>query len=333
MKIVVENRIPYIKGVFEAVADVTYLPAEQITSETVRDADALLVRTRTRCNASLLEASRVRFIGSATIGTDHIDLPWCRERGIAVHNAPGCNAPAVAQWVFAAIGLWMRKHSITRTCDLTLGVIGVGHVGSIVARWSKQLGFKTLLNDPPLNMGCDLEQLLKCCDIITIHTPLIHDGHWPTRHLIGAAQLNVMSRCRLLLNAARGGIIDELAIASWQGDMAIDCWENEPRISPALLRRAIVATPHIAGYSIEGKQRGTAMIIKALNEHYGWELPVAHVTAPAKGAHQVSLAGIMSSFDPQPLTSQLREHPDMFESIRNSYPLRDEYPGLSSSTE
>lgn len=324
MKIVVENRIPYIQGILEAVAQVKYLPASDITAQAVRDADAMLVRTRTRCDAALLEGSRVRFIGSATIGTDHIDLDWCRDHGITVHNAPGCNAPAVAQWVMAAIGCWMQRSGITTTHGLTLGVIGVGHVGSIVARWAQQLGFNVLLNDPPRGIGIPLDELLNRSDIVTVHTPLTHGGQWPTWHLLGERELAGMTRCRLLINAARGGIIDEAALHNWQGDLALDCWEGEPTLNPDLLHRALVATPHIAGYSIEGKQRGTAMMIEALNRHYDWHLPVPHIAAPAQGADTVTLDAIMASFDPSPLTTSLQLHPDQFESLRNTYPLRYE---------
>ena len=325
MKIIVENRIPFIQGLLDAVADVVYLPATDITPVAVRAADALLVRTRTQCDQALLAGSRVRFIGSATIGTDHIDLDWCRAHDIIVRNAPGCNAPAVAQWVFSAIGQWMQCHDINNPQGLTLGVIGVGHVGSIVARWGQQIGFKVLLNDPPLGIGCALDYLLEQSDIITIHTPLTHDGQWPTWHLIGKPQLRQMERCRFLLNAARGGVVDEEALGDWVGDLAIDCWENEPALNPDVLQRALVATPHIAGYSAEGKQRGTAMIIEALNRHYGWQLTVPHISAPAQGSDHVTLEGIMHSFAPQPLTTQLQSHPDQFESLRNTYPLRHEY--------
>ena len=324
MKIVVENRIPYIQGALEPVARVAYLPAADITADAVRDADALLVRTRTRCDAALLQGSRVRFIGSATIGTDHIDLEWCRDHGITVCNAPGCNAPAVAQWVFAAIGHWMRHSGIATTHGLTLGIIGVGHVGSIVARWAQQLGFNVLLNDPPRGIGIPLDELLSRSDIVTVHTPFTHDGQWPTWHLLGGRELASMTRCRLLINAARGGIIDETALLGWQGDLAIDCWEGEPMLNSDVLHRALVATPHIAGYSIEGKQRGTAMMIDALNRHYGWHLPVPHITAPARGADVVTLDAIMASFDPRRLTAQLQASPTQFESLRNTYPLRHE---------
>ena len=149
MRIIVDSHIPNIQGLIEPRAQVLYLEPCDITRDAVCDADALIVRTRTRCNGDLLDGSRVRFIGSATIGMDHIDLGYCTAHGITVRNAPGCNAPAVAQWVFCAIDAWMRARNITTTRGLTLGIVGVGHIGSIVARWARQLGFTVLLNDPP----------------------------------------------------------------------------------------------------------------------------------------------------------------------------------------
>lgn len=149
MKIIVDSHIPHIRGLIEPRAEVIYLEPADITREAVLDADALIVRTRTRCDSALLDGSHVRFIGSATIGTDHIDLDYCASHGITVRNAPGCNAPAVAQWVFCAIHAWMRAHGFTSPSGLTLGIVGVGHIGSIVARWARQLGFTILLNDPP----------------------------------------------------------------------------------------------------------------------------------------------------------------------------------------
>ena len=303
MKIIVDSHIPQIQGLIEPRAEVLYLEPGDITRDAVKDADALIVRTRTHCNASLLDDSRVRFIGSATIGTDHIDLDYCAAHGITVRNAPGCNAPAVAQWVFGAIDAWMRQRGITTPEGLTLGIVGVGHIGSIVARWGRQLGFTVLLNDPPREKSDGsldeifepLETLQRHCDIITFHTPLTRDGQWPTWHLCDQTFLEGLTSCRLLLNAARGAIADNAALLQWHGDIALDCWENEPRISRDLLEKCIVSTPHIAGYSLQGKQRGTAMMLEALNEHYGWDIPVPTIDAPATGAAQVTLDGIAAS--------------------------------------
>ena len=335
MKIIVDSHIPHIQGLIEPRAEVLYLEPGNITREAVMDADALIVRTRTHCDASLLDGSHVRFIGSATIGTDHIDLDYCARHGITVRNAPGCNAPAVAQWVFCAIHAWMRQRGITSTEGLTLGIVGVGHIGSIVARWASQLGFTTLLNDPPLENqegsfdGCfsPLEELQRQCDIITFHTPLTRDGQWPTWHLCDQAFLDGLSRCRLILNAARGPIADNAALLGWHGDIGLDCWENEPNISRDLLERCFVATPHIAGYSREGKQRGTAMMLEALNEHYGWDISIPTVASPATGAAQVTLDGIAASYDILADTACLKTEPDAFESQRNNYHHRKEFKG------
>ena len=333
MRIVIDSHIPHIRGLIEPYACVEYLEPQHITRDAVRDADALLVRTRTHCDAALLDGSRVRFIGSATIGTDHIDLDYCAAHGVTVRNAPGCNAPAVAQWVFAAIASWMRHRGITTPEGLTLGVVGVGHIGSIVARWARQLGFTVLLNDPPREnrdgsfdvIFSPLEELQDRCDIITFHTPLTRDGQWPTWHLCDQNFLDGLARCRLLLNAARGPIADNAALLDWNGDVGLDCWENEPDISRELLEKCVVATPHIAGYSREGKQRGTAMMLEALNGHFGWDIPVPTIDAPATGAADVTLDGIAASYDILADTARLKTNPADFEFLRNHYLYRREY--------
>ena len=350
MKIVADTNIPFLKGVLEPYARVEYIDGRNIGREDILDADALIIRTRTRCHAALLDGSRVRFIGSATIGTDHIDLDYCAAHGITVCNAPGCNAPAVAQWVFCAINAWMQERGITTADGLSLGIVGVGHIGSIVARWARQLGFTVLLNDPPREMaertertentgeteimeitgGTDecflsLEELQRRCDIITFHTPITRDGQWPTWHLCDQAFLDALDHCRLILDAARGPIVDNEALLRWHGDVALDCWENEPDISRELLEKAIVATPHIAGYSSQGKQRGTAMMLAALNEFYGWDIPVPVIEAPATGAVDVTLAGIAASYDILADTARLKAAPATFESLRNHYTHRPEY--------
>ena len=333
MKIIVDCHIPHIQGLIEPYAQVQYLEPGDITRDAVRDADALVIRTRTRCDASLLDGSQVRFIGSATIGTDHIDLDYCTAHGITVRNAPGCNAPAVAQWVFCAINAWMHQRNVLTPGGLTLGVVGVGHIGSIVARWARQLGFTVLLNDPPREnregstdvIFSPLDELQRRCDIITFHTPITRDGQWPTWHLCDQAFLDGLTRCRLILDAARGPIADNAALLRWHGDVALDCWENEPNISRDLLEKAIVATPHIAGYSAEGKQRGTAMMLAALNEFFGWDIPIPEIAAPATGAAQVTLAGIAASYDILTDTAALKAAPRDFESQRNHYSHRPEY--------
>ena len=329
-RIIIEDRIPYIKGLLEPVAQVTYLPGSEITRETIADAQALIVRTRTRCDTQLLQGSKVQFIGSATIGTDHIDLDYCRQAGITVASAPGCNAPAVAQWTLASIALWLKKEHLN-PAEITLGVVGVGHVGSIVARWAEQCGITVLRNDPPraLAEGSDgfssLEQLLEQCHIITFHTPLTLEGDFATWHLCNKHFLDNARQCRLVLNAARGAVCDTQALLDWNGDLALDCWENEPRISQPLLNRAFIATPHIAGYSSEGKMRGTAMVVEALNRHFGWHIEPQWPMAPANGEEQVSVAAILGSYNPLADTAMLKDNAADFEVLRNHYALRHEF--------
>ena len=343
MKIVADSHIPYLS--VDRVPGVTLMRRDIITRNDVRDADALLVRTRTQCNAHLLEGSAVKFVGSATIGTDHIDLDYCRHAGITVANAPGCNAPAVAQWVLSVIGHWMQHNGIFSPESLTLGIVGVGHVGSIVARWARQLGFNVLLNDPPRAAQNNdnehfvaLGELLAGSDIITFHTPLTRQGQWPTWHLCDAGFLQQAQRCRLLMNAARGAVCHTQALLQWHGDLAIDCWEGEPEISRELLGRVVAGTPHIAGYSLEGKQRGTHMVQAALARHFGLNIPPISIAAPALGAEKVSLQAIMQSYDPMADTATLRAAlaaacdqaaaRAAFEALRNHYDLRHEVAGV-----
>ena len=342
MKIVADSKIPFLKGLLEPVAqEVLYVPGSDITNEVLRDAQVLLTRTRTRCDRHLLQGTAVKFIGTATIGTDHIDLDYCSHNGITVVNAPGCNAPAVAQWVHSTILQWLAAQPAPLDHPLTLGIVGVGHVGSIVARWAHQLGYRVLLNDPPLeeqitNTNSELLTLksklidlstLRCkCDIITFHTPLTRDGDYPTWHLCDEAFLNSLQRCRLIINAARGAVCDNEALLRWQGDIALDCWEGEPNINRELLDKAFVATPHIAGYSLQGKQRGTSMIIEALNRHFGWDITPVQASTPLKGAENVTPQTIIDSYNPLIDTAHLKSAPTTFESQRNNYPLRNELP-------
>ena len=342
MKIVADSKIPFLKGLLEPVAqEVLYVPGSDITNDVLRDAQVLLTRTRTRCDRRLLQGTAVKFIGTATIGTDHIDLDYCSHNGITVVNAPGCNAPAVAQWVHSTILQWLAAQPAPLDHPLTLGIVGVGHVGSIVARWAHQLGYRVLLNDPPLeeqitNTNSELLTLksklidlstLRCkCDIITFHTPLTRDGDYPTWHLCDEAFLNSLQRCRLIINAARGAVCDNEALLRWQGDIALDCWEGEPNINRELLDKAFVATPHIAGYSLQGKQRGTSMIIEALNRHFGWDITPVQASTPLKGAENVTPQTIIDSYNPLIDTAHLKSAPTTFESQRNNYPLRNELP-------
>lgn len=313
MKIVVESHIPFIRGVFENVGhQVTYLAPEQFNNDTIRDADALVIRTRTKCNASLLDGTRVRKIATATIGTDHIDLNYCRDAGIDVYSAPGCNAPGVAQYVLSSI-----YHTFPQGARPVIGIVGVGHVGSIVDRWARFNNYPTLLCDPPKSIGITLAEIAEKADIITFHTPLDDS----TFHMANEAFFSSLKRKPMIINAARGPVVDTAALlrAMNRGMVSgavIDCWEGEPNLNLELLEQAYIATPHIAGYSLEGKRRATAMAVRAIDPNI--KLPLDSV------AEHPNITEIAASYNPVVDTANLKAHPQMFERLRNEYALRKE---------
>lgn len=338
IKVIVENKIPFIKGILDRHCDVRYLAPDDITREAMRTADALITRTRTRCDVSLLDGSRCRFIATATIGTDHIDLDYCRRRGITVANAPGCNAPAVAQYVLSSIlSLRRMRGDLRPLSDLSVGIVGVGHVGTIVERWCRLLGMTTLLCDPPraaregADAFVDIATIARQADIVTFHTPLTCSGDHSTRHLCNADFLASTRRRPVIINSARGAIVDTPALIDaldrgLVADAVIDCWENEPDISLDLLQRAAIATPHIAGYSREGKIRAASMALRAFCRHFN--LPASDVaeTVPPTAADAVTPHSILASYTPIADTLALRSAPSAFESLRNNYAYRNE-PG------
>ncbi|WP_295731225.1 4-phosphoerythronate dehydrogenase [uncultured Muribaculum sp.] len=346
MKIVIEKNIPFIAGLLDNVACVNYLAPEEITPEAMRDADALVTRTRTRCDASLLDGSLCRFIATATIGTDHIDLGYCRERGITVANAPGCNAPAVAQYVLASVLAWAEaRRRVPVGIDapfplsgLTMAVVGVGHVGSIVGRWAEGLGMRVLRVDPPRAEAegpegfSTLDEAAREADIITFHTPLLRSGAHPTFHMADKRFFDSLQRAPLIVNSARGLVVDNAALvealdSGKAGDAVIDCWEGEPDISPELLRRAFIATPHIAGYSREGKIRATTMALDALTRHFSLPAVAPVETIGFDIPEHPSAAAILASYDPFADTAALRSAPAAFEQLRNRYAYRPEVRG------
>ncbi len=331
LNIVIERNVPFIAGLLEPYANVSYLAAEEFTPEAVKNADALIVRTRTKCDAALLAKSRCRFVGTATIGMDHIDTKWCEANGITVINAPGCNAPAVAQYVFATI-MQLANRPIGQ---YTLGIVGVGHVGSIVERWARSLDMKVLCCDPPRQRaeGGDkwstLDEIAEKCDIITFHTPLNRDGDDATLHIADEKFFKKLRRRPILINSARGAIVDTPALveALDQGLVhaaAIDCWEGEPAISGELLERAAIATPHIAGYSHDGKVRATQMILDALTTFFYLPRVEAKAGTPKAVARTVSPLAIVESYNPLADTVALKSDPSSFESLRNNYRYRTE---------
>ena len=318
-KIVIDTAVPYIKGVFEPYFNqVSYLPGAAIDAAVVADADALVIRTRTKCNAALLQGSAVKVIATATIGYDHIDREWCAAHGIAAFNAPGCNADGVMEYVFAALNVFGSKRPME---GLTLGVIGVGQVGHRVADMGRKRGFKVLENDPPLQAAgtdrglVDLDTLLANSDIVTIHIPL-----WPeNRDFACDAFFEKMKKGAIFINASRGGIVDEEALLAHRdkiSGLAIDVWKGEPDINLSLLAAADIATPHIAGYTIVGKINGTVASVRN----------VARILdiAPLKDftiEHNYKSYDI-DAYDIMADDAALRRDPARFEALRTEYHLR-----------
>ncbi|MBO4417818.1 MAG: 4-phosphoerythronate dehydrogenase [Bacteroidales bacterium] len=318
-KIIIDSAVPYIRGVFEPWFKVEYVPGAAIDAAMVRDASALVIRTRTKCNAALLEGSAVEVIATATIGYDHIDREWCAAHGIKAFNAPGCNADAVMEYVFAALNVFGKRHPLE---GATLGVIGVGEVGHRVADMGRKRGFRVLENDPPLGASgtsdrefVQLDYLLEQSDIVTIHIPL-----WPeNRNFADVAFFEKMKPGAIFINASRGGIVDEgalLAARSKFGGLAIDVWKGEPDINLALLEAADIATPHIAGYSIVGKINGTMASVRRIGEHFS--IPEL---ANFKIEHSYKPYDI-ESYDIMADDAALRAAPARFEQLRTEYHLR-----------
>lgn len=340
LKIVADKAIPFLEGVFDPYADMTYLPGDKIGPEDVRDADVLMVRTRTKCNADLLEGSKVKFIATATIGTDHIDFPYCDSKGIVVRNAPGCNAGGVMEYVFSALyGLASRK-SISLQGD-TIGIIGVGHVGSLIERMGRALGFKILKCDPPRaeaegSFGfCDLEYLLQNSQIVTLHVPLDET----TRGMANSEFFSLMQPGAFFINAARGEVVCDDALKAAipkLGPVIIDTWNHEPDIDLDLMDKVAIATPHIAGYSYQGKQNGTAAAVRAVAHYFGitelyeffpkTDLPENEaVKLDLKDLNQGEIASVLQYNYPIFTDDfMLRLNPEDFDKLRSEYNYRRE---------
>lgn len=273
IKIVVDEAIPFIKGVFDPYADVVFKSGKDINRDDVADADALVIRTRTKCNASLLEGSKVTLIATATIGMDHIDTEYCASRNIEVQNAAGCNAGGVMQYVFSAL-YGASAHNAISLEGKKIGIIGVGNVGRKVELMARYLGFDVLLCDPPRAMAegpeafVSLDYLLANADVVTIHTPL-NDS---TRGMADASFFQKMKSGSIFINAARGEIVvdeDLMEARPKFGAVILDTWNNEPFVNRKLLDMVDIATPHIAGYSYQGKMNGTAMAVQAVARRFG----------------------------------------------------------------
>ena len=328
MKVIIDSAIPFIAGVFEPYAEVQYLAGEQFDADAVRDSDALVIRTRTKCNAALLEGSQVQFIATATIGYDHIDLGYCHKHGIAVATAAGCNSRGVLQWVAAALKMLSERDG-WQPSERRLGIVGVGNIGRLIEEYGRRWGFEVLCCDPPRQRAeggnfCSIEQIARHCDIITFHVPLIREGEDCTLHLAGESFFEQIGSNTVIINASRGEVVDNAllsrAIAEGRCVGCLDVWENEPTIDRELPDRVAIATPHIAGYSAQGKANATAMSVRAVARHFGLPLTEFYPTDVERVAacpiEWQQLEGESRS---------LREHPELFEHLRNTYHYREEY--------
>jgi erythronate-4-phosphate dehydrogenase len=352
MIIAVDEKIPYWEQAFPQIGEVRLFSARKVRPADLGEAEALVVRSVTRVGAELLEGTRIRFVGTATIGMDHLDEKYLRQRGIHFTNAAGSNANAVAEHIVAALLFTARR----RAWDLerkSMAVIGVGHVGSKVVHKTASLGISTVLCDPPLRESTgdgkylSLDEVLGA-DILTLHVPLTREGPYPTWHMFDEAVLGRLTPQQFLLNTSRGAVIDNRALKHTLGKHAIegavlDVWEGEPRIDYELLRLTDLGSPHIAGYSLDGKVQGTAMILEELCRFFripiAWDTagiypPVARI-APAPGTRgpEAVCSVVLQAFDILVPDANLRAlerlAPDVaasaFDRLRNDYPLRPEF--------
>ncbi|WP_196137252.1 4-phosphoerythronate dehydrogenase [Aliikangiella sp. G2MR2-5] len=277
LKIVADENMPHIDSLFGDYAEISFRPGRQISAQDVRHADALLCRSITDINARLLQSSTVKFVGSATIGTDHLDTEWMDNNQICWTNAAGCNADAVAQYVMSAIAHWLINEN-RRLEDICVGIVGAGNVGTSLSRCLGWFGVKYLLCDPLLECLGDPRSFVSFdevsgCDVVTFHVPMSHKGNYPTYHLVDKNWLGTLTDKQLVINASRGAVIDNCALSDYlkRGNSAqfvLDVFENEPEIDQVLVEGCLLATPHIAGHTIEGKSRGSWMIYQRFCEYF-----------------------------------------------------------------
>jgi len=349
MKIVIDKKIPFIVGVLERYGEVLYREGRDITRDDVRNADALIIRTRTTCDRALLEGTKVRFIASATIGFDHIDTAYCEANNIFWTNAAGCNSSSVQQYIAAAI-FHLAEEFRFELAQKTIGIVGVGNVGTKVATLCRALGMRVLLNDPPRARRegskefVSLDTVIEQADIVTFHVPLNPEGTDKTFHMVDEKLLSKFRKDQILINSSRGEVVDGDALkTSLKNKMLADCvldvWEHEPDIDRELLGFSEIATPHIAGYSADGKANGTAMSVQAFSRFFGLDL---HAWYPGKVSlpaittlevecgdlsNQTVLGGLVKrTYDILADDARLRMSPETFEKQRGAYPLRREFP-------
>ena len=341
MKIVVDDKIPYIRETICQLADeVVFLSGAAITAADVKDADVLVVRTRTRCNRQLLERSKVKLVVTATIGYDHLDTQWLDVAGIHWTNCPGCNSGSVAQYVECSLLLLEQQKGLVLR-QSTIGIVGCGHVGSKVKAVAERLGMRVLVCDPPLekansqeptaNSYVSLDEIERRCDVITFHVPLTRKGQYATWHLADDDFFHRLSRVPYIINTSRGEVVDNKALLSAMEerrvrDAIIDVWEDEPHPDSVLLEKVFIGTPHIAGYSADGKVNADNMVIDAIWQHFS--LPHPGLIAPPKLPADFTYSGSpLDLYNPMEDSKKLKAASSRFEQLRNNYPLRREKMG------
>ncbi|MGY1889127.1 4-phosphoerythronate dehydrogenase PdxB [Pseudomonas sp. SDT291_1_S447] len=357
MLIVADENIPLLDAFFAGFGEIRRVPGRSIDRATVEQADVLLVRSVTNVNRALLEGSKVRFVGTCTIGTDHLDLEYFNEAGITWSSAPGCNARGVVDYVLGSLMTLAEIEGVDLT-QRTYGVVGAGEVGGRLIKVLKGLGWNVKVCDPPRQAAEDgdyvsLEQIIEQCDVISLHTPLTRSGDGATWHLFDQQRLQQLKPGAWLINAARGPVVDNAALRKVlleREDLqaVLDVWEAEPEVDVALAELCVLATPHIAGYSLDGKQRGTAQIYQAYCEFIGQPSSIQlSDLLPAPWLSQVTLHGdsdpawalamlCRGVYDPRrddadfrrSLVGNVGEQRAAFDVLRKQYPVRREIEGL-----
>ncbi len=341
MKIIADQNIPFVDDAFSSLGEVTTVAGTEITPSVVADADILLVRSVTHVNEQLLAGSKIEFVGTATIGRDHIDEAYLAAAGIGFSSAPGCNANSVAEYVITAMFKICAREGIDIT-DTTLAIVGVGNIGTALYEKASALGMRILLNDPLRTSDEDLlfeplEEVLPQADFVSVHVPLTYDGRWATHRMINHRFLSLMKEGGHFINASRGRTIEEhdlIKHASRLGEFILDVWPEEPIVSDRLMDRALVATPHIAGYSYDGKVSGTAMIYRAASHFFqkaeAWQLEEAFedIAIEPIEYHGSIVDVLTQAYDIDGDDTRFRKLADLWGDDRVGYfsRLRREYP-------
>lgn len=357
MKIVVDENMPLVRQLFASFGDIVALPGRQMTAADIQDADVLLVRSVTSVNAALLaQAHQLKFIGTATIGTDHVDQSYVAERGIPFFSAPGCNKISVGEFVISALLILAERRQIT-LAGLSLGIIGAGNTGTAVAERAAALGMQVRLHDPFKQMAgdprefCSYETAL-ACDVISFHVPMTKSGPHPTFHMLDAARINALSSSQLIVNASRGAVWDNQAMLARQQSadpltLIMDVWEHEPDVLLPLVPHTQLATPHIAGYSLEGKYRGTYMLYQAFCQVFGYPCSLElHNLLPESDISEVTIHGSLTEarirklvhlvYDVRRDDARFRQRigpAGAFDLMRKQYPERREWSSLTVRTD